>query len=155
MCYYIWFFLPELQNTFMYRKLKWPYFKLVFEAYNIERNLIYCDGLQCLLWSVFQNCTLEIDFINFFRYIMTFYGFELCDSVLIHKLNNHIQITLRYLYEYNLEAVLIFAEYAMNLTFSWYCWQFLSNDVKIFTWKCSALIMLLKKLKGRYKNKYM
>ena len=56
----------------MKQKLNWPYFKLLFDAYNVEEKIIYFDGLQYYFPSVFQNYKDEDELFRVLKYIMTF-----------------------------------------------------------------------------------
>ena len=56
----------------MQQKIKLPYCKLLFKAYNVEGKIIYFDGLQYYFPSVFQIYKFEVEFFRVLRYIMTF-----------------------------------------------------------------------------------
>ena len=44
----------------MQRKLQLTYFKLIFEAYNVEYKIFYFDWLQYYFSSVFQSYKFEL-----------------------------------------------------------------------------------------------
>ena len=67
----------------MQRKLKSPYFELIFDTYSVEKKIIHFDELQYFFRGVFQNYKFEVDFFRVLRYIITLQEFELCDKISI------------------------------------------------------------------------
>ena len=89
----------------MQRRLKLPYFKILFEAYKVERKVITFDGRHKYFSSVFQTYKLEVKIFRVLRYIMTFFE---SDCVIFLKISflDGVDISYQRMLKYLFDNVL-------------------------------------------------